>query len=230
MDAHRMDAHRIHPHRISLSLLLACCLAAPALGQDVRKPDLQALATDAGAPVRNRNAEPLDDGARRGLHLDARPGDGVLWLPGVELADGTIEVDVRGRNAPGRSFVGVVFHGADDETYEGVYLRPFNFRAEDPQRRAHSVQYIFSPAYPWNVLREAHPGKYEAALDPAPDPEGWVRLRVVLAGPEARVYVDGAERPALVVTRLSEATRGRVGLWVGNDSEGDFADVRITSP
>ena len=90
------------------------------------------------------------------------------------------------------------------------------------------MQYIAHPAYPWNVLREQHPGKYEAALDPAPDPEGWVHLRLVLDGRTVSAYVDGAEAPVLVVERLGQSARGRVGLWVGNGSEGDFANLRIT--
>ena len=43
---------------------------------------------------------------------------------------------LRGKNAD-MSFVGVAFHGADENAYEVVYFRPFNFRSEDPARRAH---------------------------------------------------------------------------------------------
>ena len=40
--------------------------------------------------------------------------------------------------------------------------------------------------------------------------------------------MNGAEQPALVVERLSDRGHGSVGLWVGNGSVGDFADLAIT--
>jgi hypothetical protein len=163
------------------------------------------------------------------VHLDARAGDGVAWIPDLTLDDGRIEVDLRGRNQPGQSFVGIAFHGADEQTYEGVYVRPFNFQSDDPERRAHSVQYISMPAYTWDRLREEDPGRYEAALDPAPDPEAWVHLSVEVTGSSVRVYVNDAAEPALVVERLGDLGRGNVGLWVGHNAEGDFSNLRITN-
>lgn len=214
--------------RISFSMCLVVGFVLPVFGQAVQRPDLVSLAKGDGANMYNRTATPLEDGTRRGVHLDARSGDGVAWIPDVTLTDGIIEVDLRGRNQPGQSFVGLAFHGTDDETFEVVYLRPFNFRAEDPERRSHSVQYISMPDYPWNRLRSESPGTYEAALDPAPDPDAWVQLRVVLDGPAVRVYVNGAGQPALLVERIGDVHSGKVGLWVGNGSEGDFSNLRVT--
>jgi hypothetical protein len=215
--------------RIGCSFLLACALILSARGQNRFEPDLAALARE-GTSVYNRTASPLDDSTREGVHLDARPGDGVAWIPDLTLDDGRIEVDLRGRNQPGQSFVGIAFHGADDQTFEGVYLRPFNFQSDDPERRAHSVQYISMPAYTWDRLREEDPGRYEAALDPAPDPEAWVHLSVEVTGSSVRVYVNDGAEPALVVERLGDLGRGKVGLWVGHNAEGDFSNLRITPP
>src|SRR5215472_17016179 len=52
------------------------------------------------------------------VHVSDKPNPGVVWIDGVDFAEGTIEVDVRGRNMPQRSFVGIAFHGKDDNTYE----------------------------------------------------------------------------------------------------------------
>lgn len=41
------------------------------------------------------------------------------------------------------------------------------------------------------------------------------------------VYVGDATEPSLVVSKLSERTKGLVGFWVGNNSGGDFANLRI---
>jgi hypothetical protein len=68
---------------------------------------------------------------------------------------------------------------------------------------------------------------YEQPVDPAPDPNGWFHVRVVLAGPRVSVYVGDATKPSLVVNRLSQRTKGRVGFWVGNNSAGDFANLSI---
>lgn len=179
-----------------------------------------------------RTATPLADGGRTVVRLDATDSgslarSGVAWLDDVTFADGTIEVELRGRNAPGASFVGVAFHGVTDSTYEAVYVRPFNFGHADSAARAHAVQYVSHPGHTWRRLREAHPGVYEAAIEPAPDPDAWLRLRVIVAGQTVAVHVNGAERPSLVVRRLGTQPSGRVGLWVGNPSRGDFATLRV---
>ncbi len=190
-------------------------------------PDLAALFERRQLQVFNRDASGLTDGERKGVRLNATPGDGVAYIPGVEMANGTIELDVRGKDAQGQSFVGVAFHGVDATTYDAVYFRPFNFQATDSTRRAHAVQYISHPTYTWNKLRGEHPGVYEQPVNPVPDPNGWFHARVVVAGPKVSVYVGDATQPSLVVNRLSNRTRGLVGLWVGNNSAGDFANLRI---
>jgi hypothetical protein len=177
--------------------------------------------------VFNRTATSVKDGTRSGVHLDARADNGVAYLPGVELASGTIELDIRGKDVQGQSFVGVAFHGVDDTTYDAVYLRPFNFSTDDSARHAHAVQYVSHPTYPWQKLRAEHPGEYEKPVTPAPDPSGWFHVRVVVASPKVSVFVADAKEPSLVVSQLSNRHGGRVGLWVGNGSDGDFANLRI---
>lgn len=86
--------------------------------------------------------------------MDARLGDGVVWQEDTDFGSGTIELDIRGANQRGRSFVGIAFRGADDATYDGIYFRPFNFRAEGPGRDR-AVQYTSHPDHPWNRLRAA---------------------------------------------------------------------------
>jgi hypothetical protein len=88
----------------------------------------------------------------RGVHLSAREGKGLAWLEGTEFGQGTIELEVRGKNVFQQSFVGVAFHRRDDSTYEAVYIRPFNFRSTDPIRHMHAVQYIAVPDYDWPKL------------------------------------------------------------------------------
>jgi hypothetical protein len=42
------------------------------------------------------------------------------------------------------------------------------------------------------------------------------------------VYIDDGKEPALVVEQLSDRKKGLVGIWVGNGSGGDFANLKIT--
>lgn len=208
----------------------AMALSVKLRGADQAQPaaiDLGALAAGQGLEVFNRTAAPVGDASRHGVRLSASAGDGIAYLSGIEFANGTIEVDLRGKDLPQQSFLGVAFHGVDATTYDAMYFRPFNFRTEDPARRARAVQYISHPVHTWQKLRTDTPGKYENAVNPVPDPNGWFRARIVVASPKVSVFVDAATTPALVVEQVSARKIGRVGLWVGNMSSGDFANMRI---
>ncbi len=175
----------------------------------------------------NRDVAPLE-GDRRGVHVSEKAGPGVVWLEGTEFAQGAIEVDVRGRDVMQQSFVGVAFHRKDDTTYDAVYLRPFNFRAADPVRRQNAVQYIAVPDYDWPRLRKEFPSEFENPVDPSVAPTEWVPLKVVVKDRTVQVYVGAVTSPTLEVRELGAHDRGAVGLWVGNNSDGDFANLRVT--
>ena len=164
----------------------------------------------------------------RGVHLSQREGNGIAWIEGSEFTEGTIELEVRGKDVFQQSFIGVAFHRRDDNTYEAVYLRPFNFRATDPVRHMHAVQYIAVPDYDWPRLRQDYPEEFENPVDQSVDPTAWVPLRVVVKGRTIQIHVGSATSPALEVRKLGAHDRGMVGLWVGNGSDGDFANLRIT--
>jgi len=210
----------------TFACVLELSTASRALGQKKAiEPDLAALAEGKGLKVFNRSLSALND--KKGVRLSESPGDGVAYLEGLEFANGAIEFDVRGKDVQGQSFVGVAFHGQDEKTYDAVYFRPFNFKAEDPARHAHAVQYISHPTYTWQKLRTEQPGKYEQSVSPAPDPNGWFHARVVVASPKVSVFVSDAKEPCLVVDQLSDRKKGLVGLWGGGSVGGDFASFKI---
>jgi hypothetical protein len=190
--------------------------------------DLAAALSSARLRAVNRDVTPLQ-GDRRGIHVDAKEGPGVVWIEGTDIGDGTIEADVRGKDVMQQSFVGIAFHRKDDKTYEAVYLRPFNFRAKEPDRHQHAVQYISVPDYDWPRLRKEFPEEFENPVDASLSPTEWVHLRIIINGGAVQVYAGKVQSPTLEVRRLGSTNRGTVGLWVGNNSEGDFADVRITA-
>jgi hypothetical protein len=177
--------------------------------------------------VVNRTITKLDE--RNGVRLTAGPmGTGVAWVVGSDLRSGTIEVDVRGRENLGQLYLGIAFHRKDDDSYEAVHLRPFNFRQTDPVRRQHAVQYISMPQYDFDDLRRDFPEEFENPVDASLVPTDWVRLRLVIAGSSVQIFVGPVTQPTLVVRKLGQLDGGQVGLWVGNTSGGDFANLVVT--
>lgn len=212
----------------SLALcVIAFGISAGVQAQEVIRPDLAGIATGDGWTVVNREAIAETEGALTVVYFDGRSGSGAAWLEGVEFENGTIEVMIKGKNEPGESFVGVAFRGVDDETYDAVYFRPFNFVADNELSRSHMVQYISHPDYTWNRLREEHTGAYESAIVDPPDPDEFFRIRIVISKPDVRVYVGEDSEPCLQVRELTDRVGGRIGLWMGNTSDGSFTDLVI---
>ncbi len=212
----------------SPGFILAVGLLCFPLAHAGTQPDLSKIADAAVWRVTNRTATAIVRDGHPAVHLDARGGDGFAWLIGSAFAEGRIDVDLRGANKPGQSFVGIAFRGVDDTTCDAVYFRPFNFKNPEIPRRARSVQYISHPQFTWEKLRADSPGQYEAAVTPVPDPDDWFHARIVVQGRQVSVFVDDATTPSLVVTQLSDRNSGLLGLWVGNGSAGDFANLQIT--
>ena len=65
-------------------------------------------------------------------------------------------------------------------------------------------------------------------VDASIDPTGWVRLHVVVGSSKVQIYVGSANEVTLEVRKLGLLDGGQVGLWVGNVSGGDFANLVIT--
>lgn len=163
---------------------------------------------------------------REHVHLNAKPGDGFLKIKEPIFANGKIELDIRGKDEQGRSFVGVAFHGLNDSTFDAIYFRPFNFK--NPDNKGHSVQYVAQPKFPWYDLRSEYPEKYENELTPVPDPDDWFHVTLEMKYPYVKVFVNNSTNASLTVEQLSTRKKGWIGFWVGNNSAGDFKSLKIT--
>jgi hypothetical protein len=201
-------------------LLLATCFNTVCAQSKV--PDLSKINDPEVWSLHNR--EILDDDV---VHLNGQPGDGLLWINDLNFKNGTIDVDIKGIDERGRSFVGIAFHILNDSTFDAIYFRPFNFMS--PERNGHSVQYISHPRNTWYYLRENFPEKYENPVNPVPEPTGWFHATIVVDYPKVSVYVDKAEEPSLVIEQISDRKEGQLGFWVGNNSEGWFRNLKITA-
>ena len=152
---------------------------------------------------------------------------GIAWILDQQFKEGEIEFDAKGMDKYQGSFLGLAFHGADDRTYEAVYFRPFNFRAADTLRKSHAVQYISNPKYDWPVLRERFPGRYEKAMLPDIDPNGWFHVKLVIFRESVSVYINRSKVPVLETKLLSQTEGKMIGYWVGNGSGGEWKNLII---
>jgi hypothetical protein len=113
-----------------------------------------------------------------------------------------------------------------DGKFECIYVRPTNGRAADQLRRNHTTQYVSFPDWPWERLRKESPGVYESYTDMMPGE--WMHLRIVVAGTDASLYVDGAKQPCLLIHDLKRGdTSGGVALWIGPGTEGYFRNLTV---
>jgi hypothetical protein len=198
------------------------------------------LATLAKAKVRSATATVTTHDGSPALKLNSKgakdagyaPGGPLVFLDNVRFKDGAIDVDVAGAPAKGapedaRGFIGVVFRVQTEARFEIIYLRPTNSHADDQLRKNHTTQYSAEPDWPWNRLRKESPGVYESWADM--ETGKWTHMRIVVKGTDASLYVNHLANPCLIVHGLKLGdVEGGVGLWMGQDTEGYFKDLRIT--
>jgi hypothetical protein len=151
----------------------------------------------------------------------------------ADFQDGTIELELACALLPGApelgsGFLGVAFRvrpGA--AAFEMFHLRPNNARAADQLRRNHATQYISVPDWSWERTRQETPGLYESYVDL--EVGAWTKMKIVVAGATAQLFINGAAQPCLVVNDLKlGASPGAIALWVGSGGEAYFANLRVT--
>jgi len=193
----------------------------------ILSPDLTKIAGQEGWTLKNRKiiTTPLPTSGE--IKFNAELINGCAWFEELAFFNGIIECEVKGRTLQGASFVGIAFRGEDEENYDAVYFRPFNFRSPDDLRRAHSVQYISHPLYTWRYLRTAFPGKYENSLINPPDPEQFFHIKIVLKDSKITVFFNRSETPCLEITSITPRKKGKIGLWMGYGSDGSFKNLKI---
>jgi hypothetical protein len=200
------------------------CLIAPLMGQ--QKADLAKALQDQKIDAVNRTLSMYENNPGA-VEMNAAAGDGLSVLKDISFETGSIEVDLKGENSPGRSFIGIAFNIVDDHIYEAVYFRPFNFVATQALNRSHMVQYICHPDYTWSRLREERTGEFENEIPDPPNPDGWFRAIIQVSEKRVVVYLKDRAQPVLEVERLAPGRSDRIALWVGNGSSGRFRNLDL---
>lgn len=175
---------------------------------------------------------------RDSIRVEAKAGSEGTEMLGIlkgrPFDNGTIQVWLAGEPSSAaaaahgaRGFVGVAFRVARDPSrYEAIYIRPTNGRANDQLRRNHSIQYISQPEFPWFRLRQEAPGQYESYADMQPG--HWIRIRLVVSGIHASLFLGSNEQPSLIVNDLKHGEgSGAIALWIGPGTVAHFADLHV---
>jgi hypothetical protein len=207
-----------------MKYLLACLLIAPLGAQTPEQLEAHGSSVTKATYL-----------GKSAVRLDALPnaadGESFAIVKGSRFHNGTIEVELAGKPAAtagpaARGFIGIAFR-VQGNRYEYIYLRPTNGRADDQVRRNHSTQYGAHPDFGFGQMRKESPEKYESYVDL--EPGVWTKMRIVVDGTKARLYVHDAAQPCLIVNDLKLGdSEGAVALWVGPGTEGYFATLKMT--
>jgi sugar lactone lactonase YvrE len=151
-------------------------------------------------------------------HLGRPSFGGTAFLHDLALENGVVEVDIAidGR----RSYPGLAFRVQSERDYERFYLRPHRAGLYPD-----ALQYVpvFHGAAPWQLYHG------EGCTAGGVFPEGeWFTLRIEFAGAQARVFLDGAEEPGLVIPRLAHGvSSGGLGIVAPPDGTAFFSNFRF---
>lgn len=214
-------------------------LMIPALAQTKLTPQQFNLDEAKGLSAKGISVEAVTFNGRKAVRLKqaTQPqerGDSAVFLPGTDFQDGIIEIDLAAKAIPPApnvrvpGFIGIAFRAsADNSRYECFYIRPGNGRYEDQLVRNHAVQYVAEPDYGWYPLRRQWPGVYESYADL--EEGAWTKVKIVVAGRTAKLYLHGASQPSLIIDDLrSDNLKGPIGLWYSPGTEAYFSNLRIT--
>jgi hypothetical protein len=233
--------------------LVLCSLAAIGMLLRPSAPAAQAkrypLDSPAGLRLHNVTAEPAVLEGKKGLRImhsedalrrlqSVTPDEQARFpqlaaIEGLEFTNGVIEAEIAGAPALGaggdaRGFVGIAFRVGDDgTTYDAFYIRPTNGRADDQERRNHSIQYISHPDWPWFRLRKETPSKYESYVDLMPGV--WTKVKIDVRGEHSRLYVHEQQQPTLIVNDLKTGAQGKgtVALWIDRGTVAHFRNLSV---
>jgi hypothetical protein len=182
---------------LALCILALLCKSAA----DSATPITLSVSADSPRWDLQGQAKAAEYQGRRCLFLDG----GAAILNNLEMRDGVVDVDVA--TPASRGFFGIQFRIANDgANAEWVYLRQHKSGLPD------ALQYtpVLNTGLNWQLYNG--PG-FTGAVDIPKDV--WFHLRLEVVGAQAKFYVKGLDKPALVMNDLkSGVQRGQVALAV----------------
>ncbi|MDJ0641798.1 MAG: hypothetical protein QNJ15_03185 [Erythrobacter sp.] len=188
---------------------LAMGLAGPAQAQD-EAPTLLSFESYQVRPI----------GPTDGVEVNQREGReelvvsrSAVLLEGVEFSEGVIEFDVAFENK--RGFGGLMWHASDQGDAEYFYFRQHKSGLPD----AGQYTPMRSGLTSWQIFSDRNGmGPFAYTYD------GWNRIKFIIAGDKADIYLNGSVEPILHVPDLA-TDRGNGGI--GFRTSGPNGRIRI---
>lgn len=150
-----------------------------------------------------------------------RMRSGQAYQTDVQLEDGVIEFDIA--LTPYPSYVGVIFRVQSEREQEMIYFRPQKSKQWD------AIQY--APHLHGETTWQLYPDYNAEAVLPT---EGWMHVKLVVAGTRAALYLNGATKPAMIMPLQREPKPGYVGFTSGARPDvaegiivGNFANLEV---
>jgi hypothetical protein len=192
------------------AILLACLTPATAAAQSASVP----LSPEAW--VATDSIRSVSYLGRPALYINR----GVALARGASMANGTLDLDVAATDTT--NFLGVAFRAATPKFSNVLFLRPGASGTEE------AVQY--GPAFnSLGVAWQVYHGDGANAVA-AIARNRWVHVRIELDGPVARLYLDTATAPTLVVPQVVASGGSGLGVWTGAFGRGAyFSNIRYTA-
>jgi hypothetical protein len=208
--------------KIKVALIILCLISIHSFGQE--QINLTDKFQNNKIKAVNRIISLFGD-SPDAVEMNAKDDDGLGILEDIEFDKGIIEVELLGENNPGKSFIGIAFNIQNDNTFEAIYFRPFNFVAEEQIRKDHMVQYIFHPEFTWRKLRYERTGEFEDEISGPPNPDDWFKAIIRITDNKVEVYINEISEPVLSVDRLTSTKSNKIGIWTGFGSSGRFRNL-----
>ncbi len=144
---------------------------------------------------------------------------GTAILKDVEFENGIIEVDIAITGA--RSYPGLFFRVQDEENSERFYVRPHRMGLyPDAMQYTPHINGISE----WQITN----GKGCTGSVVLPKNE-WVHLKMEVKGSQAKVYLNDAKKPNLVITNLKHGiSNGTIGVNGPANKTAMFSNFRYT--
>lgn len=160
------------------------------------------------------NGEQVDFLGRQSFHL-AR---GLAYTRYAEFQNGTIDVDIAADEKS--RFFGIAFHVQSDDDYEVIFFRPRNTDTDQ------AVQY--TPGLRGANVWQLYTGPGYTATAHLPRNE-WIHVRLLVSGLVARLFLNNAAEPSLVIPDLKLGqVKGGLGFW-GHLGGGYFSNLTVAN-
>ena len=144
---------------------------------------------------------------------------GLALVKNSKFLNGVIEFDIT--FSPERCFVGSVWRVLDKNNFEEFYFRPHQSGNPD----ANQYTPTFNGLAAWQLYYGedfSAPVRYRF--------NEWMRVKIVVAGTQAEVYIMDMETPALFIPELKQPPApGQVGLSAGGPAPVHYSNFSFTS-